>query len=86
MDLSYEVLARVRGAGGEDLGTLREVSLYYAGLRTGRLVVLGAPGAGKTVLALQLLLDLLDHRRTQPESAQPVPVWVNAASWREGTG
>lgn len=86
VNVSYVALARVRGAGGEDLGTLREVSQYYAGLRTGRLVVLGAPGAGKTVLGLHLLLDLLDHRRAQPESAQPVPVRVNAASWGEGTG
>jgi len=44
---------------------------------TGRLVVLGEPGSGKTVLVLRLVLDLLGRRR----SGDPVPVLVSAASW-----
>jgi hypothetical protein len=44
---------------------------------TGRLVVLGEPGSGKTVLVLRLVLDLLERRR----SGEPVPVLVSAASW-----
>ena len=43
---------------------------------TGRLVVLGEPGAGKTVLLVHLVLDLLKRRPV------PVPVLVSLASWR----
>ncbi|URN11534.1 NACHT domain-containing protein [Streptomyces radiopugnans] len=50
---------------------------YYRDLRPRRLVVTGAPGAGKTVLALQLMLRLLS-RRTPDD---PVPVLLSLASW-----
>ncbi|GAA2251784.1 hypothetical protein GCM10010232_44850 [Streptomyces amakusaensis] len=42
-----------------------------------RLVILGAPGAGKTVLALNLVLHLLDHRR----EGDRVPVLLSLGSW-----
>ncbi|MFE7402682.1 NACHT domain-containing protein [Streptomyces sp. NPDC057557] len=58
-------------------GRLSEVVNYYRRLRPGRLVITGAPGAGKTVLALELLLALLEERR--PED--PVPVRLPLASW-----
>jgi hypothetical protein len=44
---------------------------------TGRLVVLGDPGSGKTVLVLGLVLGLLESRK----SGEPVPVLFSAASW-----
>jgi len=44
---------------------------------TGRLVVLGEPGAGKTMLLLRLVLDLMARRR--PGGA--VPVLVSLSSW-----
>jgi hypothetical protein len=40
--------------------------------------VVGEPGAGKTVLILHLILDLLRLRRM---ATDPVPVRVNATSW-----
>jgi NACHT domain len=46
-------------------------------LRRRRLVILGGPGAGKTTLALQLLLAL-NHSR-QP--GDPVPVLLSLTSW-----
>ena len=44
---------------------------------TGRLGVLGEPGAGKTMLMVRLVLDLL-ARRT---SGSPVPILASVASW-----
>ena len=44
---------------------------------TGRLVILGEPGAGKTVLMIRLVLDLLSAR----QSDEPVPVLCPVASW-----
>ncbi|MFF0084754.1 NACHT domain-containing protein [Streptomyces canus] len=70
--------AAARNASGADVeGRLSEVVNYYRRLRPGRLVITGAPGSGKTVLALELLLALLEERR--PED--PVPVRLPLASW-----
>jgi hypothetical protein len=44
---------------------------------TGRLVVLGEPGAGKTIMLVRLVLDLLDRRNP----GGPVPILVSLASW-----
>jgi hypothetical protein len=49
-----------------------------------RLVVLGGPGAGKTVMANRLVLDLLDHRAHLPDhdrSREPVALRLNMADW-----
>ena len=81
VDVSFDALVRVRAGGGAEIGTLAEVGRYYRGLRTGRLVVLGEPGAGKTVVALHLLLDVLGHRLNGEGGPGPVPLRVNAASW-----
>ncbi|WP_161500722.1 NACHT domain-containing protein [Embleya scabrispora] len=60
-------------------GRLSTVTDYYRGVRPARLVVTGAPGAGKTVLALDLVLGLLtDPARTD---ADPVPVRISLADW-----
>lgn len=49
----------------------------YRQVSSGRLVVLGEPGAGKTVLALMLTLGLLDDRPART----PVPVLLSVSSW-----
>lgn len=58
-------------------GQLTEVVDYYRDLQPQRLVITGAPGAGKTVLALELLLGLLEN----PDPGQPVPVRIPATIW-----
>lgn len=63
------------GAGAE--GRLVEVAAYYRRLRPGRLVITGAPGAGKTVLALHLMLLLLADR----EPGEAVPVRLSLAAF-----
>jgi type II secretory pathway predicted ATPase ExeA len=44
-----------------------------------RLLILGEPGSGKTILLLQLAQYLLDKAENDP--AAPVPVVVNLATW-----
>ena len=58
------------GAGGDLMEALVRVP-------TGRLVVLGEPGAGKTMLMVRLVLDLLARR----SGGAPVPILVSIASW-----
>lgn len=47
-----------------------------------RLLILGAPGAGKTILLLQLAEKLLDAARHN--ATHPVPVVLNLSSWVGG--
>ncbi len=61
-------------------GTLKEVAAYYRALRPGRLVITGAPGAGKTVLALHLMLLLFADR----ERGDPVPVRLSLSTFDPG--
>ncbi|MCX5336866.1 NACHT domain-containing NTPase [Streptomyces sp. NBC_00140] len=57
--------------------TLPDIVTYYRSTRPLRLVVTGAPGAGKTVLALELLLALIDGRNED----DPVPVRIPLSRW-----
>ncbi len=58
-------------------GQLDHVVEVFDQVPSGRLVVLGKPGAGKTVLTLRFTLDLLERR--QPGAR--VPVIFSLASW-----
>ena len=62
--------AALAGAGSEIANVLGRIP-------TRRLMVLGEPGAGKTMLLVRLVLDLLTRR--QP--GEPVPMLVSLASW-----
>jgi hypothetical protein len=73
-------------------GSLAEIGTYYRDLResgVSRLLILGEPGSGKTVLAIELLLQLLQE---EPEPAVAsgasgkIPVRLNVASWTADTG
>ena len=70
---------RFREVGGAGEGDLASVLEYYRSLSPGRLVVLGDPGMGKTVLALELIVRLLESHDREPD--QPVPVLVSAAAF-----
>ncbi|WP_188297055.1 NACHT domain-containing protein [Streptomyces sp. CBMA156] len=76
--------APARAADAPDAGrlfdgtpTVPDVADYYRRTRPRRLVVTGAAGSGKTVLALELMLALLDGRGED----DPVPVRLSLASW-----
>jgi len=56
---------------------LPDVLEYYRATRPRRLVITGEAGAGKTVLALELLLALLENRADD----DPVPIRIPLTQW-----
>ena len=68
------------GPGGlDDVGSV--LTDVFTRVPTSRLVVLGEAGAGKTMLMVRLLLDLLGKRR----AGERVPVLVTIGSWNPRT-
>jgi hypothetical protein len=88
MDLEFRAWSQVQSAGGGDIGVLSNVGPYFRRLASPRrLLVVGEAGAGKTVLAVRLLLDQLHHRAALTDDLRidtPVPVRVNVAGWDGG--
>ncbi len=58
-------------------GGLTDIADVYRRVRSGRLVVLGRAGSGKTVLVLRFVLDHLGARTP----GEPVPVVFSMGSW-----
>ncbi|MFH8344290.1 hypothetical protein [Streptomyces sp. NPDC018045] len=68
---------QVVGSGPATEADLPGIAAYYRACSKPRLVVTGAPGAGKTVLSVQLVRDLIKLRGPD----EPVPVRVSLAEW-----
>jgi hypothetical protein len=71
-------LAEAGSRNASDLHTL------YGGLRSGRLIIAGPPGSGKTGAAVLLVLAALRHRdqvTPQQRPRVPVPVLFTAQDW-----
>lgn len=62
-------------------GQLDEIAEVYRRIPSGRLVVLGRAGSGKSVLAVRFVLDLLKTR----SRVDPVPVVFGLGSWNPTT-
>lgn len=81
IDLSFRYRAELanNAEGAEPQGSLTGIVAYYRRVNPARLVITGEPGAGKTLIALDLLLGLL----TSPDRADtdPVPVRLSLAGW-----
>lgn len=72
----------LRHGGAAELdGVLDDITRVFARVPSRRLVVLGAPGSGKTVLAVRFTLDALARRDT----GDPVPVIFPLATWQPDT-
>ncbi len=92
-------LARQQHLSGQHLGVcwsadalnnedgLSSIDRLFAQIPTRRLVVLGEPGGGKTVLLVELVLRLLQHQNREanwsdrPHSDRVVPVLLSLSSW-----
>jgi len=79
---SWENIQRVPPGATADpvdlTGALDDIAVVFRRIRSGRLVVLGRAGSGKTILTLRFVLDYLSTRST---SADPVPVIFSLGSW-----
>jgi hypothetical protein len=65
-------------------GQIDDLHTLYAGLRSGRLVIAGSPGAGKSSAAVLLVLAALRHRnkvRVADRAEVPVPVLLTLQDW-----
>ncbi|MFD4413557.1 NACHT domain-containing protein [Streptomyces sp. NPDC058476] len=65
--------------GAAPYGRLTDIVSYYQNLRPARLAITGKPGAGKTLLALDLILGLLAPPGRS--DTDPVPVRFSLADW-----
>jgi len=65
-------------------GQVSELHEVYGGLGSGRLVIAGGPGSGKSGAAVLLILAALHHRRSVAENVRPqvpVPVMFTLHGW-----
>ena len=76
--LSPTVTRQLRG------GRLQDLHAVYGGLGSGRLVIIGEPGSGKTGAAVLLVLAALNYRQqvlSQDRQLVPVPVMFTLHGW-----
>jgi MFS family permease len=69
-------------------GQVDELHEVYGGLGSGRLVIAGAPGSGKSGAAVLLILAALHYRQRLPDSDRPrvpVPVMFTPQGWDPST-
>jgi hypothetical protein len=69
-------------------GTQNDLYDVYAGLPSGRLIITGAAGAGKSTAAILLLLDALRRRAgagAEDRARMPVPVMFTLHGWDPAT-
>jgi hypothetical protein len=82
----FAPLPGVAAAGEQRLqeGRVSELHEVYGGLGSGRLMIVGGPGSGKSSAAVLLILAALHHRRSvsgKVRPAVPVPVVFTLHGW-----
>lgn len=85
MSVDFEVQWGRNGAADPQRRAQRDAGTFYAELEAPRrLVVIGRPGSGKTVLTAFIALSVLRARqefRDQSRTAEKVPIRLNASGW-----
>ena len=86
----FEPLPGFSPASTEDVqaGGLTDLLKVFGGLPSGRIVIVGEPGSGKSAAAILLLLDVLKYRRglgPDERALVPVPVLFTLRGWRPDT-
>ncbi|MGW0252694.1 NACHT domain-containing protein [Nocardia goodfellowii] len=87
MQVMFRTTPRINPAGIGGTEPVHAIATYFELLQPThrrRLLVLGAPGSGKTVAATYLILGLLESRAGLDSSHRtntPVPTRINAAGW-----
>ena len=69
-------------------GGLTDLLKVFGGLASGRIVIVGEPGSGKSAAAILLLLDVLKYRRglgSDERALVPVPVLFTLRGWHPDT-
>ncbi|MFC7217232.1 helix-turn-helix domain-containing protein [Streptomyces polyrhachis] len=85
VDQTANILRLAPGEPARELdldGDLTRVAELYRRIPSGRLVVLGRPGSGKSILAIRLVLDCLE---TPEADGGRLPVLLDLASWTPTT-
>jgi hypothetical protein len=87
----FDPLPGLTAVGGSELcaGDKDALHQVYGGLPSGRLLLIGPPGSGKSGAAILLLLDALRYREqaTPEDQARiPVPVLFTLHGWDPGSG
>jgi len=76
----WQKLLNVSTEEQDDLLTSKQIMVYFENLN-GKLLVMGAPGAGKTTMLLTLTEQLLHRAELDP--AYPIPVVLNLSTWSQ---
>jgi hypothetical protein len=67
---------------------LKELDTLYRESDSGKIVIVGMPGAGKTGILIQMLLQALKYRKELPgplRSSAPVPIFLTLSDWLPNT-
>ncbi len=85
-DVSFEQPDMVtwRSDGERRTGSLSEIEDFYSKLNIGRLVILGEAGAGKSVLANHLLIQMIKSGEIIQNVTQKIPVYLSLPAFDPG--
>lgn len=79
IDIGYHYVPEPgrNAANAAERGSFREIAEYYRRLEPQRLVMTGSPGSGKTLLAIELMIQMLEDRAGRGR----VPFLTSLSTW-----